>query len=91
MIVGTSGTSASAQNTAATPAAGVINLSKGGKINLTKEAPGLKKIMFGLGWDCNKYSGGDDFDLDASVFLLDKRGKARPEEQKKMDSFSIIT
>lgn len=77
MIVGTSGTSASAQNTAATPAVGVINLSKGGKINLTKEAPGLKKIMFGLGWDCNKYSGGDDFDLDASVFLVDANGRTK--------------
>lgn len=54
---------------------GVINLSKGGKINLTKEAPGLKKIMVGLGWDCNKYSGGEDFDLDASVFLVNANGK----------------
>ena len=53
----------------------VINLSKGAKINLSKEAPGLKKIMFGLGWDCNKYSGGDDFDLDASVFLVNSAGR----------------
>lgn len=53
---------------------GVINLSKGAKINLSKEAPGLKKIMVGLGWDCNKYAGSDDFDLDASVFLVDKNG-----------------
>lgn len=53
----------------------VINLSKGAKINLSKEAPGLKKIMFGLGWNCNKYSGGADFDLDASVFLVDANGR----------------
>ena len=57
---------------------GVINISKGAKINLSKEAPGLKKIMFGLGWDVNT-TYGDDFDLDASVFLLDKDGKSRPE------------
>lgn len=54
---------------------GVINLSKGAKINLSKEAPGLKKIMFGLGWDCNQYDGGDDFDLDASCFLVNAIGK----------------
>jgi len=50
----------------------VINLSKGNKINLSKEAPGLKKIMVGLGWDTQKYDGADDFDLDASVFLVNK-------------------
>ena len=27
--------------------------------------------MIGLGWDTNKYSGGHDFDLDASAFLVD--------------------
>lgn len=54
---------------------GVINLSKGGKINLSKKTPGLKKIMVGLGWQCN-YSGGDDFDLDASVFMVDKNGRS---------------
>ena len=57
------------------PAGGVINLSKGAKVNLSKEAPGLKKIMFGLGWDCNKYSGAADFDLDASCFLVNAMGR----------------
>ena len=57
---------------------GVINLSKGAKINLSKETPGLKKIMFGLGWDVNE-SGGAEFDLDASVFLVNKNGRCRPE------------
>lgn len=52
-----------------------INLSKGAKINLSKEAPGLKKIMVGLGWDTNKYSGRDDFDLDASVFMVNSSGR----------------
>lgn len=54
----------------------VISLQKGQKIDLTKGNPGLKKIIVGLGWDTNKYSGGSDFDLDASVFLLDKNGRA---------------
>lgn len=56
---------------------GVINLTKGEKINLSKRAPSLKKIMFGLGWDCNKYSGGDDFDLDASCFLVNQSGRTQ--------------
>lgn len=71
MILGANNNEAGAQ----APAGGVINLSKGAKVNLSKEAPGLKKIMFGLGWDCNKYSGGDDFDLDASCFLVNAMGR----------------
>jgi len=54
----------------------VISLQKGQKIDLTKGNPGLSKIIVGLGWDTNKYSGGSDFDLDASVFLLDKNSRA---------------
>lgn len=53
-----------------------ISLQKGQKIDLTKSNPGLSKIIVGLGWDTNKYSGGFDFDLDASVFLLDANNKA---------------
>ena len=71
MILGANNNGAGAQ----AQAGGVINLSKGAKVNLSKEAPGLKKIMFGLGWDCNKYSGGDDFDLDASCFLVNAMGR----------------
>jgi len=55
-----------------------INLKKGEKINLTK-GTGIKKIIVGLGWDTNKYDGGFDFDLDASVFLLDANGKTTSE------------
>lgn len=74
MIMGTNnGASSSAAS------AGVINLSKGQKINLSKSKPGLKKIMIGLGWDTNKYSGSADFDLDASVFLQDEHGRTLPE------------
>ena len=53
-----------------------ISLKKGQKIDLTKTNPGLSKILVGLGWDTNKYDGGADFDLDASVFLVDATGKA---------------
>lgn len=52
-----------------------ISLSKGQKISLSKEDPSLKKIIVGLGWDTNKYSGDYDFDLDASCFELGANDK----------------
>lgn len=52
-----------------------INLSKGGRIDLGKEAPSLKKVGVGLGWDVNDTDTGADFDLDASVFMLSGNGK----------------
>jgi len=52
-----------------------ISLKKGQKVDLTKTNPGLKEVMVGLGWDVNRYDGGKDFDLDASVFLLGANGK----------------
>lgn len=52
-----------------------VNLQKGQKIDLTKGNTGLSKLVVGLGWDTNKYSGGEDFDLDAAAFLLDESGK----------------
>lgn len=54
-----------------------INLSKGQKISLTKDNPSLSRITVGLGWDVNKYSGGHDFDLDASCFELGENDKCR--------------
>lgn len=54
-----------------------ITLAKGQKVDLTKTNPGLSKVIVGLGWDVNKYDGGQDFDLDASVFLLDANGKVK--------------
>lgn len=48
-----------------------IQLAKGQRVDLTKTNPGLTKAVIGLGWDTNKYSGGHDFDLDASAFLVD--------------------
>ena len=53
-----------------------ISLQKGGNVNLNKEAPGLKKLLVGLGWD-PRATDGKEFDLDGSVFLLNATGKAR--------------
>ena len=53
-----------------------ISLSKGGNVSLCKEAPGLKNILAGLGWD-GRATDGAAFDLDASVFLLKNDGKVR--------------
>lgn len=53
-----------------------ISLNKGGNVSLTKEAPGLKSIRVGLGWDV-RLTEGAAFDLDASVFMLNPAGKVR--------------
>lgn len=57
-----------------------ISLKKGQRISLSKEAPGLTKLMCGLGWDvAQKKSGGglfgglgrsQEFDLDSTVLCL---------------------
>ena len=53
-----------------------ISLTKGGNINLSKEAPGLSTIALGLGW-AKRATAGAEFDLDASAFLLTDSGKVR--------------
>ena len=53
-----------------------ISLQKGGNVNLSKEAPGMKKMLVGLGWSMRS-TDGDAFDLDGSVFLLGAGGKVR--------------
>ena len=58
-----------------------INLSKGQKVSLTKENPGLKKIMVGLGWDVNAFDSEADFDLDASAFLTGANGKCPTDQE----------
>ncbi len=70
-----------------------INLQKGQRISLTKDEPGLSKIMVGLGWDPVKQSGGKgllgglfggasapDIDCDASVFMLNENGKIKSKQ-----------
>ncbi len=53
-----------------------ISLTKGGNVNLSKEAPGLNKIAVGLGWDARSTDGAA-FDLDTSAFLVKLDGKVR--------------
>ena len=53
-----------------------VSLQKGGNVSLNKTAPGMTKILVGLGWD-KRSTDGNDFDLDASVFLLNETGKVR--------------
>ncbi|MBR8826724.1 MAG: TerD family protein [Gomphosphaeria aponina SAG 52.96 = DSM 107014] len=63
-----------------------INLEKGQRISLKKEAPGLTRLMCGLGWDVAKPAKGGlfgmfsqtaDFDLDASVLCLNAQGRIK--------------
>jgi tellurium resistance protein TerD len=56
-----------------------ISLTKGGNVNLSKEAPGLTNMTIGLGWD-PRATDGQDFDLDAIAFLLDESGKVRNDQ-----------
>ena len=53
-----------------------ISLQKGGNVNLSKEAPGLTRVMIGLGWD-PRATDGAAFDLDGSAFLQKNDGKVR--------------
>lgn len=51
-----------------------VTLSKGQNVSLSKTDPLLKHILIGLGWDARS-SDGQDFDLDASVFMTADNGK----------------
>lgn len=53
-----------------------INLRKGERVSINI----VKLALVGLGWDTNRYDGGDDFDLDASAFLLGKNNKLMCDE-----------
>ncbi len=53
-----------------------ISLRKGGNVSLSKEAPGLTKMLIGVGWDV-RATAGENFDLDGSAFLLNASGKVR--------------
>lgn len=53
-----------------------IDLSKGQNIDLTKEEPGLETVRLCLGWE-PRVTDGEDFDLDASCFLLAADNKVR--------------
>ena len=51
-----------------------VTLTKGGNVSLSKAAPGLSKVIVGLGWDARSTAGAD-FDLDASALLVGTNGK----------------
>jgi tellurium resistance protein TerD len=53
-----------------------ISLTKGGNVNLSKEAPSMQQAVIGLGWDARS-TDGSPFDLDASAFLLKADEKVR--------------
>lgn len=54
-----------------------IDLSKGGRINLSKDF-GLTKVTVGLGWKPNQFNTGTDFDLDSSVFICELSADGSP-------------
>ena len=53
-----------------------ISLTKGGNVNLSKEAPGIQQTTIGLGWN-PRATDGQAFDLDAIAFLVGENGKVR--------------
>ena len=53
-----------------------LSLQKGGNISLSKQDANLSRILVGLGWD-PRSTDGQQFDLDASAFLLTASGKVR--------------
>ncbi len=53
-----------------------ISLTKGGNVNLSKEAPTLTNMTVGLGWN-PRATDGQAFDLDAIAFLVKEDGKVR--------------
>lgn len=54
-----------------------VKLTKGATVSLKKEAPNLRRVLIGLGWDPVKpFLGvGPNMDIDASVICIDKNGR----------------
>ena len=51
-----------------------ISLKKGENTNLSSAAPGMSKMVVGLGWNA-RATAGEAFDLDASAFMLNASDK----------------
>jgi len=62
-----------------------VNLKKGQRIDLQK---GLKKVKVILGWTENQTDTGEDFDLDASVFMVDENEKCPAEVKEGNEEYS---
>lgn len=56
-----------------------VSLAKGGNVSLSKAAPGLTKVMVGLGWDARE-TDGVQFDLDASALACGENKKVLSED-----------
>lgn len=56
-----------------------VSLQKGGNVSLSRSATNLTRILVGLGWEARETSG-DDFDLDASVFMVQESGKVASDD-----------
>lgn len=55
-----------------------VNLTKGATVSLKKEAPNLKRVLIGLGWDPIKsVFNTSSMDIDASVIIIDNNGKSK--------------
>lgn len=54
-----------------------IDLVKGQRVSLDLQ---MQLALVGLGWETNRYEGQYNFDLDASVFLLNSNGKLQNDE-----------
>ena len=53
-----------------------VKLTKGQGVNLKKDAPNLKRVLIGLGWDPVKgFFGSSNMDIDASVICIDENGR----------------
>lgn len=55
----------------------MINLSKGSRINLAKEAPGMSQLVVRLNWAPQARQGAE-FDLDTSVFMTARDASGTP-------------
>lgn len=55
---------------------GLLNLDKNQLLDLTKQAPSLKRLVFAAKWDIN-VPGKENFDLDISALLLDREGRVK--------------
>ena len=55
-----------------------IQLTKGERFNLSQSVPGLQRVAIALGWHVSQTE--QNYDIDASVFMLDETGKI-PDER----------
>lgn len=52
-----------------------VRLTKGQGVNLKKDAPNLKRVLIGLGWDPERSLFSSAMDIDASIICIDENGR----------------